>query len=133
MAGKWKLYLSTYGYYTIPIPLFKYGIPTMSEKKFVVGLTKNALDKLSILGENIRQARIARQFSQTDLAARSLMSKSTYVSVENGDPNTSIGAYLAVLDLLDLLDGLEDIAAPHKDEIGRRYRSLKSKRGSSHV
>ena len=105
----------------------------MSEKKFIIGLTKGALDQLTILGENIRQARIARQFSQEALAARSLMSKATYVNVENGDPSTSIGAYLAVLDLLDLLDGLQDIAAPHKDEIGRRYRSLKSRRGSSHV
>lgn len=105
----------------------------MSEKKFITGLTTNALDKLAILGENIRQARVARQFSQETLAARSLMSKSTYVSVEKGDPNASIGAYLAVLDVLDLLDGFEHIAAPHTDEIGRRYRSLKSKRGSSHV
>ena len=105
----------------------------MAEKKFIVGLTKDALDKLIILGDNIRQARIARQFSQEALAARSLMSKATYVSVENGDPSASIGAYLAVLDLLDLLNGLEDIAAPHKDEIGRRYRSFKSRRGSSHV
>lgn len=105
----------------------------MAEKKFIVGLTKDALDKLTILGENIRQARIARQFSQAALAARSLMSKATYVSVENGDPSASIGAYMAVLDILDLLDGLQNIAAPHKDEIGRRYRSLKSRRGSSHV
>lgn len=105
----------------------------MAEKKFIVGLTQNALDKLTILSENIRLARIARQFSQEELATRSLMSKSTYVNVENGDPNTSIGAYIAVLDLLDLLDGLEDIAAPHKDEIGRRYRSLKSRKRSSDV
>jgi len=105
----------------------------MSEKKFIIGLSKNALDQLTIIGENIRQARIARQFSQEALAGRCLMSKSTYVSIENGDPSTSIGAYLAVLDLLDLLDGVQDIAAPHKDEVGRRYRLLKSKRGSSHV
>lgn len=105
----------------------------MSEKKFIAGLSKNALDQLIILGDNIRQARIARQFSQEALAARSLMSKATYISVEKGDPNTSMGAYLAVLDILDLLDGLGDIAAPHKDEIGRRYRSLQSRRGSSHV
>lgn len=105
----------------------------MSEKKFIAGLTTNALDKLAILGENIRQARIARQFSQEVLAARTLMSKATYVSVEKGDPNASIGAYLAVLDVLDLLEGVEHIAAPHKDEIGRRYRLLKSRKGASHV
>lgn len=105
----------------------------MSEKKFIIGLTTNALDKLAILGENIRQARIARQFSQEVLAARTLMSKATYVSVEKGEPNTSIGAYLAVLDVLDLLEGFEHIAAPHKDEIGRRYRTLKSRKGRAHV
>lgn len=105
----------------------------MSEKKFIAGLTKDALDQLIILGENIRQARLARQFTQETLATRALMSKATYVNVENGDPNTSMGAYLAVLDILDLMEGLEDIAAPHKDEVGRRYRSLKSRRGSAHV
>lgn len=105
----------------------------MSEKKFIHGLPKDALDRLVVVGENIRQARIAREFSQEALAARALMSKSTYLHVENGDPNTSIGAYLAVLDLLDLLSGFEDLAAPHKDEIGRRYRLLKSKKGTSHV
>lgn len=105
----------------------------MSEKKFTAALTMNAVDKLAILGENIRQARLARQCSQASMASRSLMSKSTYVSIEQGNPNTSIGAYLAVLDVLDLLEGFESIAAPHKDEIGRRYRGFKSKRGSADV
>lgn len=105
----------------------------MSEKKFLMGIADNALTQLKILGENIREARIARNFTQEELAARSLMSKSTYVSIEKGEPKTSIGAYIAVLDLLDLLDGLQDIAAPHRDEIGRRYRAFKRKKGASDV
>ncbi len=104
----------------------------MSEKKFLAGIADNALSQLKILGENIREARIARRFTQEELATRALMSKSTYISIEKGDPKTSIGAYMAVLDLLDLLDGLQDIAAPHKDEVGRRYRALKRK-GASNV
>jgi len=102
----------------------------MAEKKFLSGIADNALMQLNILGENIREARIARHFTQEELATRSLMSKSTYVSIEKGDPKTSIGAYIAVLDLLDLLEGLQDIAAPHKDEVGRRYRAFKRNRGS---
>jgi len=105
----------------------------MSQKKFLTGLSTNAIEQLVILGDNIRQARIARKMTQADLATRSLMSKATYIGVENGDPSASIAAYLAVLDILDLLDGLQDIAAPHKDEIGRRYRSLKSRRRTTHV
>jgi len=101
----------------------------MAEKKFLAGISVDALDKLNILGENIRQARVARQFTQAMMASRALMSKATYVNIEKGDPNTSIGAYMAVLDLLDLLDGLQDIAAPHKDEIGRRYRASKRIKG----
>lgn len=97
----------------------------MAEKKFLAGISSNALQQLAILGENIRQARIARQFTQAMMASRSLMSKATYVNIEKGDPNTSIGAYIAVLDLMNLLNGLEDIAAPHKDETGRRYRASK--------
>lgn len=103
----------------------------MSEKKFLNGIADNALSQLKILGENIREARIARGFTQDELAARSLMAKSTYISIEKGDPKTSIGAYIAVLDLLDLLEGLQDIAAPHKDEIGRRYRALKRRGGAN--
>ena len=110
-----------------------YSILIMAEKKFLSGIADNALTQLKILGENIREARIARNFTQEELAKRSLMSKSTYISVENGEPKTSIGAYLAVLDLLDLLDGLQDIAAPHKDEIGRRYRAFKRNKGGANV
>lgn len=105
----------------------------MAEKRFLTGIADNALFQLKILGENIREARIARHFTQEALAARSLMSKSTYISLEKGDPKTSIGAYIAVLDLLDLLEGLQDIAAPHKDEIGRRYRTFKRKKGNADV
>jgi DNA-binding XRE family transcriptional regulator len=118
-------------YYSFMV--FKNSIPIMSEKKFITGISDNALMQLKILGENIREARIARNFTQEELATRSLMSKSTYVSVENGEPKTSIGAYIAVLDLLDLLVGLQDIAAPHKDEIGRRYRAFKRNKGASNV
>ena len=113
--------------------VFKNSIPIMSEKKFLTGISDNALMQLKILGENIREARIARNFTQEELATRSLMSKSTYISIEKGEPKTSIGAYIAVLDLLDLLDGLQDIAAPHKDEIGRRYRAFKRNKGASNV
>lgn len=102
-------------------------------KKFLTGISYNALSQLKILGENIREARIARNFTQEELATRALMSKSTYVSIEKGDPKTSIGAYTAVLDLLDLLEGSEDIAAPHKDEVGRRYRALKRCKSSNFI
>lgn len=107
------------------------GIPDMTEKKFLSGIGDNALEQLKILGENIREARVARGFTQDALATRSLMSKSTYVTIEKGDPKTSIGAYIAVLDLLDLLGGLQDLAAPHKDEIGRRFRAFKRRKGAS--
>ena len=48
----------------------------MAEKKFLSGIADNALTQLKILGENIREARIARNFTQEELAKRSLMSKS---------------------------------------------------------
>ena len=45
----------------------------MSEKKFLNGIAGDALSQLKILGENIREARIARNFTQEELAARSLL------------------------------------------------------------
>jgi transcriptional regulator with XRE-family HTH domain len=97
----------------------------MSTKRFLGGLSQNALDDLGILASNIAEARKVRGFSQREMAARCLMALSTYQAVEKGDPAVSIGAILAVLDLLDMTEGLRDVAAPHLDSHGRAVRASK--------
>lgn len=95
----------------------------MSEKKFILGLSLEAQQAVKLWGSNIRQARKARGWSIEEAAQRALMNKNTYRQVEAGALNVSVGAYLAVMDVMDVLYGVEDLVAPHKDELGRRLRS----------
>ena len=95
----------------------------MSEKKFILGLSLEAQQAVKLWGSNIRQARKARGWSIEEAAQRALMNKNTYRQVESGALTVSIGAYIAVMDVMDVLYGVEDLVAPHKDELGRRLRS----------
>lgn len=96
----------------------------MAKARFTGALSAEALDQLDILGENIRLARRARGWSQVEAAERFLMSVSTLQNVETGDPKTSIGAYLAALDVMCIADGLSSLGASHRDPIVRRSRII---------
>lgn len=97
----------------------------MSEKRFIAGLSQDALNDLAILASNLAEARKARGFSQREMAQRCLMALSTYQAIERGSPAVSMGAILAVLDLLDMTETLCSVAAPHLDPIGRQARAAK--------
>lgn len=96
----------------------------MSKKKYIDGIGVEALSHLEILAENILEARKSRGLSIEAAARLCLMAKGTYISVEEGRPETSMGAYLAVLDYFGLSQALADVAAPHRDEQGRRLRLM---------
>lgn len=97
----------------------------MSNKKFLAGLSQDAIEDLSILASNIAEARKVRGFSQREMASRCLMALTTYQSIERGELTVSVGAVLSVLDLLDMTKSLRDVAAPHLDPHGRAVRSGK--------
>ena len=92
----------------------------MAQARFTGALSAEVLDQLDILGQNIRLARRARRWSRAEAAERFLMSVSTLQSVENADPKTSIGAYLAALDVMGIADGLSSLGASHRDPVVRR-------------
>ena len=97
----------------------------MSKKRFLAGLSGEALDALTLMGRNIAEARKARGLSQREMAQRCLMALSTYQAIERGSPEVSIGAVTAALDLLDMTDGLQELAAPHHDPVGVSVRAGK--------
>lgn len=97
----------------------------MTEKRYLAGISLQAMSHLETLGDNIREARVSRGWSIAEAAQRCLMAKGTYQAIEKASPRTTIGAYLAVLDIMDLSVRLQDVAAPHLDEVGRRNRLLK--------
>lgn len=83
-------------------------------------LLPRAQKTLTTLGENIRLARLRRRYSMEQVAERADISRPTLHSIERGNPNVTIGAYVKVLAVL----GIEqDIAEVAKDDIlGRKIQ-----------
>jgi DNA-binding XRE family transcriptional regulator len=71
------------------------------------------------LGSRIRLARTRRKLRQEDLAQQIGRARATVVAIEKGSPNTEIGAYVAALWALGLLQQLDLVADPGLDRDGQ--------------
>jgi len=83
---------------------------------------KRALKKL---GSDIADARKRRRISTTTMAQRAMISRTTLVKVENGDPGVSIGIFATVLFVLGMTERLTDIADASHDRTGLDLESEK--------
>lgn len=87
-----------------------------------VNLTPETEILIEKMGIRIKKARLRRNVMAEVLAERVGISKGTLSAIEKGEPTVSIGAYAAVLNALDMVDGLDFIAV---DREGRQhYREL---------
>jgi len=77
---------------------------------------------LTLLGAEIRDARLARKLRLEDLAKRAGISVATLKRLEKGDPTLAMGRFLEVLTALSpsLLDGV--VQAVRKDAAGDALR-----------
>lgn len=80
------------------------------------------LKVLNELGENIKLARLRRNFSTTMLAERAHISRNTLREIEQGSPNVKLGLYLNVLFCLGLHKDLQLVA--RDDEMGRKLQDI---------
>ncbi|MBI5331343.1 MAG: helix-turn-helix transcriptional regulator [Betaproteobacteria bacterium] len=55
-------------------------------------VSQHCLDALALLGQLIREARLANALTTSDLAVRAGISRSLLQRIERGDPGCSIGA-----------------------------------------
>lgn len=94
---------------------------TMSTK-----LPRKLTEKMQIVGEQIKLARLRRNLSMAQVAERATCSELTLSRVEKGLPTVSIGIYLRVLYALQLDDDILLIAK--EDLIGRGLQDLQLKR-----
>ncbi|MBO5886835.1 MAG: helix-turn-helix domain-containing protein [Bacteroidaceae bacterium] len=94
---------------------------TMSTK-----LPRKLTEKMQIVGEQIKLARLRRNLSMAQVAERATCSELTLSRVEKGLPTVSIGIYLRVLYALQLDDDILLIAM--EDPIGRGLQDLQLKR-----
>ena len=86
-------------------------------------LLPRAQKPISVLGENIKLARLRRKFSAEQVAERANISRPTLVSIEKGNPNVTIGAYVKVLSVLGLENDIMEFA--NDDKLGRRLQDAK--------
>ena len=74
---------------------------------------------LKKLGEDIRDARLRRKLPMAIVAERAATSRPTISRIEKGDPSVSIGIIAAVLQALNLLERLADVADATHDDVGQ--------------
>lgn len=89
---------------------------------------------LAHLGENLRTARLRRNFTIDEVAQRIGTGRRAVMDAEKGKASTGAGIYVALLWVYDLLSPLNDVANPATDEQGltlaaprERIRARKSK------
>lgn len=88
-------------------------------------LPRKLEQKMQVVGEQIRLARLRRDLSIAQVAERATCSPVTISRVEKGAPTVAIGIYLRVLYALQLDDDILLLA--QKDELGRGLQDLRLK------
>lgn len=89
-------------------------------------LPRKLEQKMQVVGEQIRLARLRRNLSIAQVAERATCSPVTINRVEKGTPTVAIGIYLRVLYALQLDDDILLLA--QKDEMGRALQDLALRR-----
>lgn len=94
----------------------------MTKSTMGTKLPRKLEEKMRIVGEQIKLARLRRNLSMAQVAERATCSPLTIARIEKGTPTVAIGIYLRVLYALQLEDDILMIAK--QDELGRRLQDL---------
>jgi transcriptional regulator with XRE-family HTH domain len=85
-------------------------------------LPRKLEQKMQVVGEQIKLARLRRNLSVAQVAERATCSPLTVSRIEKGAPTVAIGIYLRVLYALQLDDDILLLA--QKDEMGHALQDL---------
>lgn len=98
---------------------------TMAKNTMGTKLPRKLEQKMELMGEQIKLARLRRNLSIAQVAERATCSPLTIARIEKGSPTVSIGIYARVLYALQLDDDLLLIAK--EDTLGRTLQDLSLK------
>ena len=85
-------------------------------------LPRKLEEKMKIVGEQIKLARLRRNLSVAQVAERATCSPLTVARIEKGTPTVAIGIYLRVLYALQLEDDI--FLIDQQDALGRQLQDL---------
>lgn len=94
----------------------------MSKSTMGTKLPRKLEEKIKVVGEQIKLARLRRDLSLSQVAERATCSPLTVSRIEKGSPTVAIGIYLRVLYALQLDDDILLIAKD--DELGRQLQDM---------
>ena len=94
----------------------------MAKSTMGTRLPRKLEEKMKIVGEQIKLARLRRNLSVAQVAERATCSPLTVARIEKGTPTVAIGIYLRVLYVLQLEDDILLIA--QQDALGRQLQDL---------
>lgn len=86
------------------------------------------------LGERLKEARLMRNESQELFAQRLGLSRQSYSKMEQGNPQTTIGNWLAASNILGRLDDWMDILAEKEDLFAKfeQKKNTRKRAGAKH-
>lgn len=94
----------------------------MSKSTMGTKLPRKLEEKMKVVGEQIKLARLRRDLSLTQVAERATCSPLTVSRIEKGAPTVAIGIYLRVLYALQLDDDILLLAK--EDKLGRQIQDM---------
>ena len=94
----------------------------MSKSTMGTKLPRKLEEKMKVVGEQIKLARLRRDLSLTQVAERATCSPLTVLRIEKGTPTVAIGIYLRVLYALQLDDDILLLAK--EDKLGRQIQDM---------
>ena len=94
----------------------------MAKSTMGTKLPRKLEQKMQVVGEQIRLARLRRNLSVAQVAERAACSPLTVSRIEKGTPTVAIGIYLRVLYALQLDDDILSLAKD--DELGRALQDM---------
>ena len=94
----------------------------MAKSTMGTKLPRKLEQKMQIVGEQIKLARLRRNLSVAQVAERATCSQLTVSRIEKGVPTVAIGIYLRVLYALQLDDDILFLAKD--DELGRALQDM---------
>ena len=94
----------------------------MAKSTMGTKLPRKLEQKMQVVGEQIKLARLRRNLSVAQVAERATCSPLTVSRIEKGIPTVAIGIYLRVLYALQLDDDILSLAKD--DELGRALQDM---------